>query len=81
MASLHALINQDIHSLDEARAERLQKHVQKLTNATQLSFAERALFQENARLLSEISNEAKVRRATKSKVIGTAMVMSFEDLV
>lgn len=81
VASLQNLISQEIHSLDEARAERLQKQVQKLTNATQLSFAERALLQDNVRFLSEINSEAKVRRATKSKVIGTARVMSYEDLV
>ena len=80
VASLHNQINQDIHSLDGARAECLQKHVQKLTNATQLSFAERALLQENVCFLSEINNEVKVCRATKSEVIGTARVMSFKDL-
>lgn len=80
VASLHNSISQDIQSLGEAGAARLQKHMQKLTNATQLSFAERALLQDNVRFLSEINNEAKVRRATKSKVIGTARVMSFEDL-
>lgn len=41
---------------------------------------ERALLQGNVRFLSEINNEAKVRRATKSKVTGTARVMSFEDV-
>ena len=54
--------------------------MQKLTNATQLSLTERALLQGNVRFLSEINNEAKVRRATKSKVTGTARVMSFEDV-
>ena len=57
--------------------ERLQ---QKHTNATQLSFAERALLQEHNRFLAEINNEAKVRRSTKSEILGTARVMSYEDL-
>lgn len=43
VVSLHKRINRDIHSLGEAYAERLQKPVQKLTHATQLSFAEQAL--------------------------------------
>ena len=80
VASLHNLINKDIQFLGEAPADRLQKHVQKLTNATQLSFAKRALLQDDVRFLSKINNEAKVRRATKSKVVGTVRVISFKDL-
>jgi len=53
---------------------------QKLTNATQLSFAERALLQEHNWFLAEINNEAKLRRAAKADILGTARVMSYEDL-
>lgn len=53
--------------------ERLQ---QKHTNATQLSFAERALLQKHNQFLVQINNEAKVRRSTKSDVLGTTRVMS-----
>lgn len=80
VASLHELIKQDAHLLDEASKQRLQRRVQKLTNATQLSFAERALLQDHIQFLADINNEAKLRRATKSKIIGTARVMSYEDL-
>ena len=59
--------------------QRLQRLVQKLTNAAQLSFAERALLQHN-QFLAQINNEAKTRRSTKSEVLGTARVMSYEDL-
>jgi hypothetical protein len=31
--------------------------------------------------LAQINNEAKVRRSTKSDILGTARVMSYEDLV
>jgi hypothetical protein len=62
---------------NQQHKERLQ---QKLTNATQLSFAERALLQEHNRFLARINNEAKVRRSTKSDVLGMAKVMSYEDL-
>ena len=55
--------------LDETSKQRLQRHVQKLTNATQLSFAERALLREHNRFLAQINNEAKVRRSTKFTII------------
>ena len=80
VASLHDLIKQDAHVLDERSKQRLRRHLQKLTNATQLSFAERTLLQEHVQFLAEINNESKVRRATKSKVIGTARVMRYEHL-
>ena len=81
VAALHNLIKQDTHGLDETSRNRLQKHVQKLTNATQLSFSKRVILQEHNRFLTEINNEAKPRRAAKSDILGTARVMSYEDLV
>lgn len=81
VAALHNLIKQDTHGLDETSRKRLQKHVQKLTNATQLSFSERVILQEHNRFVTEINNEAKPRRAAKSDILGTARVMSCEDLV
>lgn len=54
--------------------------MQKLTNTTHLSFAERALLQEQNVFLTRVNNEAKVRRSTKSEIIGTARVMTFKDL-
>ena len=59
---------------------RIQRHLQKLTNATHLSFDERALLREHNRFLAEINNEAKPRRATRAIKLGTARVMSYEDL-
>ena len=66
--------------LDKTSKQRLQRHIQKLANATQLSFAERALLREHNQFLTRINNEAKVRRSAKSKILGTARVMSYEDL-
>ena len=80
VAALHNLIKQDAQVLDESNKQRLQKHVQKLANAIQLSFAERALLCEQNEFLANIINEAKVRRATKANIIGTARVMCYEDL-
>jgi hypothetical protein len=65
---------------DETNRKHKERLQQKLTNATQLSFAERALLQEHNRFLARINNEAKVRRSTKSDVLGTAKVMSYEEL-
>ena len=80
VTALQDLINEDTWTLDEATKRRLQRHVQKLANATQLSFAERALLTEQVQFLAKMNNEAKVRRAAKAEVIGTARVMSYEDL-
>ncbi|OBS17012.1 hypothetical protein FPOA_12469 [Fusarium poae] len=81
VTALQKLIQEDAYLLDETNKHRLQKHLQKLTNATQLSFAERALLQSHNQFLVHVNNEAKVRRSTKSEVLGTARVMSYEDLV
>ena len=61
LTSLHNLIQQDTHTLDEPTKQRLQKHVQKLANAARISFAECALLQDQNQFLSKMNNEAKVR--------------------
>ena len=75
------IIKQDAYALDETSKQSLQRHVQKLTNATQMSFAKGALQQYQIQFLTTINNEAKVRRSTNSVVLGKAKVMSYEDLV
>ena len=80
VTALHDLIKEDAKLLEDPDRQRLQKHLQKLTNATQLSFAERALLTEHNQFLAKINNEAKPRRATRGKVVGTARVMSYEDI-
>jgi hypothetical protein len=45
-----------------------------------MSFAKRALLRDENRFLTSINNEAKVRRSTKSVVLGKAKVMSYEDI-
>ncbi len=71
------IIKQDAHALDEASKQSLQRHVQKLANATQMSLAKVALQQDQIRFLITINE----RRSTKSMVLGKAKVMSYEDLV
>lgn len=80
VASLHDLIRQDTHSTDEESKQRLQKCVQKLANASKLCFAERGLLQERNKFLADINNEGRARRSTKAQIVGTARVMSYEDL-
>jgi hypothetical protein len=80
LMSLHNLIKQDAHTLNETSIQRLQRHIQKLANAAQISFAESALLRDQNQFLTTINNEAKVRRSTKSIVLGKAKVMSYEDI-
>jgi hypothetical protein len=80
LASLHNIIKQDALTLNETSIPRLQRHIQKLANAAQMSFAQRALLDDQNQLLTRMNNEAKVRRSTKSVVLGKAKVMSFEDI-
>ena len=77
---LHNLIKQDACAEDETSKQRLQRHIQKFANAAQTCFAERALQREQIHFLKKVNNEAKVRRSTKSLVLGKAKVMSYEDL-
>jgi hypothetical protein len=87
LVSLQNLIKQDAHTLDEASMPRLERHVQKLAHAAQASFARRsfldakcALLDNRNQMLTKLNNEAKVRRSTRSIVVGKAKVMSFEDI-
>ncbi|KAH6667791.1 hypothetical protein B0J14DRAFT_567159 [Halenospora varia] len=74
LTSLHNLIKQDAHTLNETSVQRLQRHVQKLANAAQISFAERALLRDQNHFLTRMNNEAKVRRSTKSRRYGDIRV-------
>jgi len=59
---------------------RLERHGQKLVDAAQISFAERAVLHDQKQMLTRMNNEAKVRRSRKSLVLGQAKVMSFKDI-
>lgn len=80
LTALHDLIKTDAQAVDKPSRQRLQRRIQKLASAARISFAERALLQDHNRFLFKINNEAKVRRSTKSVVLGKAKVMSYEDL-
>ncbi|GAB7357637.1 hypothetical protein MBLNU459_g0134t1 [Dothideomycetes sp. NU459] len=51
------------------------RHVKKLARAAQIFFAEFALQQDQIKFSLAINNEAKIRRSTKSPVLGKAKVM------
>jgi hypothetical protein len=77
LTSLQSRIENDAHLLDGPSKHRLQK----LANAAQKAFAERALLLDENRLLFEQNNESNRRQSTKSTVVGKAKVMSYEDIV
>ncbi|KAF1352874.1 hypothetical protein EJ07DRAFT_61083, partial [Lizonia empirigonia] len=74
------IIKQDAHALEEASKRRLQRHLDKFAKAAHLSFAKGALQQNHIRLLLKVNDEAKVRRSTKSLILGKAKVMGYEEL-
>jgi hypothetical protein len=80
LTSLHNIIKQEAQTHNGPSVQRLQRHVQKLANAAQISFADCALLRDQNQFLRRINNEAKVRRSTRSVVLGKAKVMSFEDI-
>jgi hypothetical protein len=75
LASLHNLIKKDTSKPHELSKQRIRKRVQKLASAAQISFAECALLRDQNKFLSDINKEAKVRRSTRSLVLGKAKVM------
>jgi hypothetical protein len=60
--------------------QNLARHLQIGTKAFQKSSAMSILQEDRIQFLTTINNEAKVRRSTKSLVLGKAKVMSYEDL-
>ncbi len=80
MSLQNLIIQQDAYALDETRKQNLARHLQKCTKAFQKSSALGVLQEDRIQFLTTINNEAKVRRSTKSLVLGKAKVMSYEDL-
>ena len=55
--------------------------MQKLVNAAEKAFSERALLLDENRLLFQQKNERECRQSTRSKAVGKAKVMSYKDIV
>jgi hypothetical protein len=80
VAVLKELIHRDAQTLDESSKHRLRRHVQKLSNASTQSFARQNLLLNQNRFLAETNREVRGRKHTKASKIGTARVMTYEDL-
>ena len=75
--ALRQKVEQHSQHLDNVGKHRLQK----LANAAEKAIADRVLLVEENRILFDQNNEKKTRSSTKSTVVGTARVMSYEDIV
>lgn len=75
------ILERDAHALDDPGKQSIQRHLQKFTKGAQTYVARGVLQQERIKSLLKTNDEAKVRRTTKSLVLGKAKVMSYEDLV
>jgi len=62
---------------DEMSRQRKQGLQQKVKNAAQVFLAKNALLEDQNRFLTTVNNEGKVRRSTRSKILGGARVMSY----
>lgn len=83
LVSLHNMIVQQknsTHASNETSTQRFLRLIQKLAKAAQMSIAKGILQQEHIEFLMTINNEAKIRRSTKSVVLGKAVVMGYEQL-
>ncbi|MCJ1422391.1 hypothetical protein MMC29_000271 [Sticta canariensis] len=80
MSLQNLIIQRDAHALHETRKQNLARHLQICIKAFQKSSAKSILQEDRIQFLTTINNEAKVRRSTKSLVLGKAKVMSYEDL-
>ncbi|KAF1967812.1 hypothetical protein BU23DRAFT_515577 [Bimuria novae-zelandiae CBS 107.79] len=65
---------------DEASSQRKERLQQKVSNAALTFLAKNALLHDQNVFLKKINNEGKTRRATKSTILGTAKVMTWDDL-
>lgn len=72
---LRHTLEQDV--LDGLSTTRLQK----LANAAEKAFVDRALLLDENGLIFEQNNESRIRSSIKANVIGRAKVMSYDDIV
>ncbi|KAK5110394.1 hypothetical protein LTR85_001272 [Meristemomyces frigidus] len=81
MSLQNMIVTHDAQSLDQRGKHSVQRHLQKLTKAAHIFLAKNALQRDQIHFLLRTNNEAKIRRSTKSLVLGKARVVSYEDLV
>ncbi|PSN58568.1 hypothetical protein BS50DRAFT_442882, partial [Corynespora cassiicola Philippines] len=63
---------------DEASSQRKERLREKVSNAALTLLAKNALLRDQNEFLTKINNEGKTRRATKSTILGTAKVMTWD---
>jgi hypothetical protein len=80
MSLQNLILQRDTYALDEKSKQKLARHLQICTKAFQKSSTKSILQEDRIQFLTMINNEAKVRRSTKSLVLGKTKVMSYEDL-
>lgn len=78
LTSLLNLIKQV--SDDETSRQHKERLQQKVTSAAQTFLVKNALLEDRNQFLTNINDEGKVRRSTRSEILGKARVMSYEDL-
>jgi hypothetical protein len=72
LTSLHIQIRHDAYADDKISKQRVLRHAQKLINAMDTSYAERAIQRDQIQLLREVNNEGKVCRSTKKLILGNS---------
>jgi hypothetical protein len=71
-------LDQILGAIDENES---RLHIQKIVNAAEQSLTSCALLQEENRALVVQNREKKIRKSTKATKVGTAKIMSYEDIV
>ena len=80
MSLQNLIVKRYAQILDRRGRQRLQRHLQKLAKAAQTFLATNALQRDQIQFLLRTNNESKVRRSTKTLVLGRGKVVSYDDL-
>lgn len=76
----NTIVREDARKFDDVDKQRLMKRIEKLAKAGKVLLARSALQAGHIKFLQKINNEGGTRRSTRAIVLGTAKVMSWEDL-
>ena len=80
LASLRKSIEMNI-AQQEALDAHIKVCIRKLANAAENAFADRVILLDENLLLFEQNNEKTARKSIKATIVGTAKVLSYEDIV
>jgi hypothetical protein len=76
----NTIVREDARRFDDINKQRLMRRIEKLAKAGKVLLAKSVLQEGHIRFLHKINNEGEARRSTTAIVLGTAKVMSWEDL-